>query len=93
MVYLSDMTPQYKIEDVEKELFNYNYFELVEELYTKYEPKGSLVAHKDFQKCRVCDEIKRLELFYESRVNTNGRRNRCIKCHSNYDKERNIRKV
>lgn len=88
MVCRSDIIPQYKIEDVEKELFNYNYFELVEELYTKYEPKGNLVLHKDFKECRVCEEIKRVEMFYKTRANTDGRRNSCIECDSKYYKSR-----
>ena len=87
------MIPTYKIEDIEKELYpQYNYFELVEELYTKYDPKGNLILHKDFKKCRVCEEIKRIEMFYKTRSNTEGRRNRCIECHKVYDKYRDIKK-
>jgi hypothetical protein len=80
---------KYYIEDVEKELLpEYDYFELVEELYTKYEPKRNLALHKDFKKCRVCEEIKRVEMFYKTRANTVGRRNSCIKCDSKYYKSR-----
>lgn len=87
------MIPTYKIEDIEKELYpQYNYFELVEELYTKYEPKGNLILHKDFKKCRVCEEIKRIESFYKTRLHNEGRRNSCIKCDSKYYKKHRLDK-
>ena len=87
------MIPTYKIEDIEKELYpQYNYFELVEELYTKYEPKGNLILHKDFKKCRVCEEIKRVEMFYKTRLHNEGRRNSCIKCDSKYYKKHRLDK-
>ena len=87
------MIPTYKIEDIEKELYpQYNYFELVEELYTKYEPKGNLILHKDFKQCIKCREIKRMEHFYKTRLHNEGRRNSCIQCDSKYYKKHRLHK-
>tara|TARA_R110000803_G_scaffold210568_1_gene282701 strand:+ start:15561 stop:15815 length:255 start_codon:yes stop_codon:yes gene_type:complete len=83
------MIPNYKIQDVEKELYpSYDYLELVKELYTEFKPNYKIVLAKDFKHCIVCKEIKRMEHFYKTRINTEGRRNSCKECDSKYYKTR-----
>jgi len=90
---LNDFQFDYDYEDVKKELYpKYNYFELVEELYTDYKPNYKMVLAKDFKHCIKCGEIKRMEHFYKTRLHNEGRRNSCIKCDSKYYKKHRLDK-